>query len=212
MEVCFLRVTFASVLILVTSCLAQERIESILGVLSKAHVSGSLAYWSPECNPLSPLPLPRIRPTSYSGSPREALREMFADDPKMRVTQEPGGMVRMFETDVPTDLLDLRIHHISFPGYREPFRGSTFPLHTIMLTPEVQAFAKAHNLGSLYSPHLPGNLFPNVPPVQGELDDVTVSQALDYVLLTYPGYWIYENCMNKDGDREVFFWFVENAP
>jgi hypothetical protein len=204
------RLTVALIVILVASCLAQDRVESISGVLNKAAATGSLAYWNPAgCDSLSPLPLPKIRPTNYSGSPREALQEMFADDPNMRVTQEPGGMIRMFEKDVPTDLLDLKIHHISFPGKYAEFRGSTFLLWTIMQTPEVQAFAKAHNIGPLYSNRMPGNPFPGLRQVHRELEDVTVSQALDYVLLAYPGYWIYENCKNTEGGREVFFWFVE---
>lgn len=118
----------------------------------------------------------------------------------------------MFEIDVPTDLLDLKIHHISFPDKYEQFRGSTFALWTIMQTPEVQGFAKMHNIKPLYSSHFPGNPFPAVPQLRGELEDVTVSHALDFVLLTYPGYWIYGNCTNELGEREVFFSFVGEVP
>jgi hypothetical protein len=43
--------------------------------------------------------------------------------------------------------------------------------------------------------------------VHGELNDVTVSQALDYVLQTFPGYWIYENCATKERGRSVYLNF-----
>jgi hypothetical protein len=77
-------------------------------VLHAAHVSGSLAYSS--CGFHKRVPdAPPIRVLSdYSGPPKEVLQRMFADDPRMQVTQEPGGMIRMVETDVPADLLILR--------------------------------------------------------------------------------------------------------
>jgi hypothetical protein len=211
------KLTVASVFILLSSCLGQERVWSITSVLSKAHVSGSLAYWSPgRCgsqNDRFP-PFPRFRPANSSGSPREVLQEMFADNPKMQVTQEPGGMVRMAETDVPTDLLDVRIHHIEFSDYGNPppaFTGPNIALQVILLTPEVQAFKKDHNIGP-FGFRLPGDASFNRPHVYGELDDVTVSQALDYVLKTFPGFWVYGNCRSEQGDREVFFWFLESDP
>jgi hypothetical protein len=206
---------FMMAAILIAACTAQETVSSVLTVLNKAQASGSIAYWSKDkCDSRDHVSLPSrpiIRPTNSSGSPIEILKGMFADDLKMRVTKEVGGLVRMYETDVPHDLLDIKIHHISFPGKYAPTRSSVFALWTIMQTPEVQAFAKERNIGPLYSNHFPGNPFPNQPELRGELTDVTVSQALDYVLLTYPGYWVYANCTNEAGDREVFFAFVQNG-
>ena len=37
-----------------------------------------------------------------------------------------------------------------------------------------------------------------------ELDDATVSQTLDYVLRTFTGFWVYENCVTKA--RGASFW------
>jgi predicted transcriptional regulator len=41
---------------------------------------------------------------------------------------------------------------------------------------------------------------------------VTVREALDYVLQTFPGFWLYENCQSTGGHRIVHFDFVENTP
>jgi len=208
----------SSVLLLFGSGLGQENVHSVTDVLSKAHVSGSLAYWSPGvCRPEpSRFPsFPRMLPTRYSGLPLGALSEMFAGDPKMRVTQEPGGVVRMSETDVPNDLLDVRIHHISFDLSRfgpVVFGGPNMELQKILLAPEVQAFKSVHNIGPFSGFRLPGDATSYNKHVPGELNDVTVSQALDYVLLTFPGYWVYGNCTNEKGGREAFFWFIENIP
>jgi hypothetical protein len=50
-------------------------------------------------------------------------------------------------------------------------------------------------------------VYPKLPDVPGELSDVTVLQALDYILKAFPGYWIYENCTLLDGRRSVNFDF-----
>jgi hypothetical protein len=189
---------------------------------------------------------PKVRILSdYSGPPREVLQEMFADDPQMRVTQEPGGKIRMVETDVPSDLLDVKISHLSFEPRilkpaREPaqtpsdahmllrwpgqtlgdpnFRGFGAPtvvlggpgmaLELILNTSEVSTFKRANNIRPFSTGGwaLPGNSG-SEPPVIGELDNVTLSQALDYVLETFPGFWVYENCPGENGGRTVFFNF-----
>lgn len=86
-------------------------------ILSSAQLSGSLEYWG-VCDVFKPRPeFPKLRPVSgHEGSAREVLQEVFADDTKMRVTQESDGKVRMVETDVPKDLLEVTIHHLSFPS------------------------------------------------------------------------------------------------
>jgi hypothetical protein len=44
-----------------------------------------------------------------------------------------------------------------------------------------------------------------------DLDDVTLSEALDHVLQIYPGFWIYGNCPSAGGGRTVFFQFFKNT-
>ena len=124
-------------------------------------------------------------------------------------------MIRMMETSVPTDLLNLKIHHVSFfsrhASESHAVYGPRMALLAILESPEVVAFGKEHNISGLPSPDkgivMPGDCCGGGRVVQGELDDVTVSQALDYVLQTFPGYWIYENCVSKDGERSVYFNF-----
>ncbi len=157
---------------------------------------------------------PEVRAAEHSGSPRELLQEMFAGDSKMRVTQEPGGMIRMSEAGTSTDLLDIKIHHIEFSDYEHPERmaaGAYAALHKILLSPEVQDFKKSHKM-ALFDFHVESTLDNSKPRAYGVLDDVTVSQALDYVLHIFPGYWVYGNCMSKEGGREVFLRFLENSP
>jgi hypothetical protein len=81
---------------------------------------------------------------------------MFADDMKMRVTQEPGGTVRMVETDVPPDLLEVKISHIAFRDAEG--HGANSALTLIMSAPEEKTYMTAHDIGPLYDTlPVPGN-------------------------------------------------------
>lgn len=185
------------------------------GVFSKAKASGSLEYWG-VCDFKNYYPdFPKLRAVpDRQGSPVELLREMFVDDPEMRVSQDADGRIRMIEDDVPSDLLDVRIPHLQFTG---EYHGIKFAIVTILKTPEVIAFRKEHKIGAEanWGPGFSLNhsaFAPEVPRVLGDLYDVTVRQALDYVLQTFQGFWLYENCKNSEGGRNVIFGFVENLP
>jgi hypothetical protein len=50
------------------------------------------------------------------------------------------------------------------------------------------------------------------PGVSGELNNVTVSQALDYMLKTLPGLWVYKNCPGDGKDKRlVLFTFYRTG-
>jgi hypothetical protein len=185
------------------------------GVFSKADASGSLEYWG-VCNVKDFYPdFPKLKKISGTkDSVVESLREIFSVDPKMRVTQDADGKIRMIEEDVPSDLLDVRINHVRFPV---EYHGPNAAVGAILKTPEVMAFRREHNIG----PHADlGDIFgypsetyaPERPRVKGDLHDVTVREALDYVLLTFHGFWLYENCKGPREGRIVFFAFFENEP
>lgn len=67
--------------------------------------------------------LPPFGILDETGSPQEILRKLFSADPRMKVTQE-GNIIRMMETVVPTDMMNLKIHHVSF------FPADAAALHT----------------------------------------------------------------------------------
>lgn len=184
-------------------------------VLSKAHASGSLEYWG-VCNFKEFYPdFPKLRAVpDHEGSAVELLQERFSEDPEMRVSQDRDGKIRMVETDVPSDLLDMKIHHVRWlAGYHGPHIAVT----AILISPEVIAFRREHNIGpesewtTSFALSSDAVAF-DKPMVSGDLNDVTVREALDYVLETFQGFWLYENCKNPEGGRIVHFGFVENVP
>ena len=212
--------------ILFAACLGQERggvspklgMPLVVGVLSKGQVSGSLEYWG-RCD-LNQLPdFPKLHSLEMSrGSTVQDLKEIFVDDPEMQVTQEPDGTIRMVEADVPRDLLDLRISHISFRlehGTKDVLYDPRDALRAILKTPEVAIFMTANDIGPPFDfeeAHGGIQPSPKLPHISGNLDNVTLSQALDYVLRTFPGLWVYENCPSKKNKRAVFFTFFRSGP
>ena len=185
------------------------------GVFSKARASGSLEYWG-VCNFKEFYPdFPKLRAVpDHEGSPVELLREMFSVDPKMTVSRDTDGKIRMIEEDVPSDLLDVKIHHLRFPV---EYHGPNMAINVILRSPEVIAFRREHNIGPSadWGPLIsfPSDAFAvDKPSVLGDLRDVTVGQALDYVLLAFHGFWLYENCQSPGGGRIVWFGFFENVP
>lgn len=89
-------------------------------ILGRAGVSGSLEYWG-SCRLPSGHDVPPVSyPGNDSGSAAEVLQKLFSTDPLMQVTQEPNGQIRMVETDVPNDLLNVSISHLSFKPTEMP--------------------------------------------------------------------------------------------
>ena len=192
---------------------------TLMSVLSKAQLSGSLEYWG-VCDVNRRIDLPKMRlPHKGEGgsSPVQVLRQIFADDAQMQVTQDPTGMIRMIESGVPRDLLDFRINHVSFklvsPDGDVVYQPRV-ALQAIVWAPEVQAFMKTHDIRQTVDFERAGawpSLPPNAPHISGGLENVTVSQALDQVVQTFPGLWIYENCSSKKGKRTVDFGIHQNS-
>jgi hypothetical protein len=178
-------------------------------VLAKARVSGSLVYHGQCQDRGGTEDLPAVSsPKRYEMNSIQMLREMFADDSKMQVARDINGNIRMVETDVPRDLLDLRIVQVPFASDSR-IHDPRVAVSQIMVTPDVKNYMTVNNIG----PVVPdfrlfiGPLSRNAPKMSGDLYFVTVSEALDYILNTYPGFWAYEECKGEAGSRKVFFQF-----
>jgi hypothetical protein len=216
-------VNLSFLLVLLPSCVAQEArtispslTGTIMGaVLTHAHASGSLVY-SGRCeNNGGTFDLPSLKlPADRNTPPLQMLQEMFAYHPKMQVTQDANGNIRMVETDVPRDLLDLRIVQVSFSSGSHVLNNGNEALLQIMDTPDVKNYMTVNKIG----PMVPGfRLFigpssPDAPHISGDLYYLTVSEALDYILKTYPGFWAYESCESGDKGRTVHFDFFPTVP
>jgi len=190
-------------------CQDQAMIRSIADVLRSGHLSGSLEYRG-SCYGQNDYVTRRFpvttAPTSHSAPPLQILREMFAKDEDMQVTQEPDGTVRMVEKAVPQDLLNVKIERLSFDDERKkdgPIFSSSPPavLWFITQAPEVESFIKGHNIGR--EPRIVNEPTTTEPHVLGELNNVTLSQALDYMAKAFGGLWVYKECPGNKGKERI---------
>jgi hypothetical protein len=188
--------------------------QSVLNVLATARLSGSIEY-SGKCGPDVLVPdLPPVRwlQKPYPPNPVDTLRTMFSIDGRFVVSQGSNGIVRVVETGVQNDILGVRIGHLSFDGISNPDEV----LELILGAPEVRSFMQAHGIGqpidTFASPpayrlpgmkHVPPN--PGVKSISGELNDVTLADALDYVLKSFPGFWLYQDCETPEQQRVIYF-------
>jgi hypothetical protein len=200
--------------------LEAPSVQPILEALDKAGLSGSFVFSGhcdlSACTPHADFP-PFRALTGLQGPTIQVLREVLADAPATQVTQDAGGTVRMNETGVQTDLLNVKISHIPFEGYRQGVHTANDALRIILQTPEVLAFMKTHAIRGPFGPFdncsgsgevVPGHAGawpPESPHISGSLDNVTLSEALDYVLKTFPGIWIYESCPPGGKKNRVFY-------
>jgi hypothetical protein len=193
-------------------------LKPLLESLKRANVSGSLEF-SGHCDVETPPDFPQFRaPSPNAGSVVDVAREIFAGDPTMQVTQDTDGTVRMVERGVSTGLLDVEIGHISFESNGLPLQYAAFSAgaaaaHVILQAPEVVAYMKAHQIERQLSEGAPGSNSPyptEAPHISGSMDDLTLSQALDRVLKTFPGIWVYESCPRPNGNGQfVNFLFLD---
>lgn len=193
----------------------ESSLQPILDVLSKAKLSGSLEF-SGNCNMLAFPGYPEFpqvhSAAAIAGPPLHSLRRIFAHEPAMRVTKDPDGRIRMVERGLSTDILNLRIHHISFD--RDAYDPNVAAEY-IMSAPEVTLFMKSHDIhwpfgGGGVLNAIAGKIPPTSPHISGSMDNITLSGAMDRVLKTFPGLWIYQNCPRSDKrPRIIYFKFYE---
>jgi hypothetical protein len=186
---------------------------ALTDLVRKAAFSGSLEF-SGQCGPQQPPILPHVRTRSEAPNTPllVKLRNMFADNLQMRVTQEADGTIRVLESGVSRDILEVKISRISFNDAYDVRSAETL----IVSQPEVQAFMKANDINShinrfQYGLGLRQQPQPGLPHISETLENVTVHQALDRLLKTFHGVWVYENCPDEKGGRVVAFDYLQSV-
>jgi hypothetical protein len=220
-------VTSALVMVLLLLGLSQGQVQNhywsksdslrpLLQVLDQAKVSGSLEFTG-TCDSYSFHVFPEFPrlgvPAASDESILQTVREMFADSPAMQVTLGPDETVRIVESGVATDILGVKISRVPFTGNGSDFVYSGWAaLRRILETPEVKSFMETHDIqlpfdggGTVsFNPSPPKD----TPHISKPLDNATFSEAMDYILKTFPGIWIYENCQKTSTrKRTVYFRF-----
>jgi hypothetical protein len=137
------------------------------------------------------------------------------EDPAIQIAQAPDGTIRMIEQGVQGDLLNVRISHIWFENNGIPlqyaYSANSTLRDAVLAAPEVRAFMKTHGLelptGNEGVTGNSGKWPLSSPHISEAMDDLTLSEALDRVLTTFPGLWVYWNCPQSDHPTRVYFRF-----
>lgn len=144
---------------------------------------------------------------------------MFAIDSAMHVTQDAYGTVRMIESGVPTDVLNIKIREVRFERPESYYPNAAFD-RLVFHAPEFKQFFREHGIswdgtswpldvnvrpGLGFSALGNPNPLPEWPHLSGSLHDISVAELLDYIVGTFPGIWIYENCP-QEGTRVRTVW------
>jgi hypothetical protein len=116
-----------------------------LDVLANARVSGSLEYEG-KCgltkNLVPDLPSVQQPQKPYTQNTLETFWFMFGAHPRMEVSQESNGTIRIVDTGVQTDILHVKIKHLSFDNISDPDEA----LSVILDAPEVQSFMQTQRI------------------------------------------------------------------
>jgi len=180
----------------------------ILEVLDSAGLSGSLEI-SGFCDKGSFPQFPHlVKKTGVP--PLQELGEMFSSS-VVRVTQDSDGNIRMIEPGVPDDLLNIRIHRVTF---KDDLGNDLFTANGALLSvlgaPEVVAYYRGHDINVVFSLEIASGTVgtswpPDSPRMSGTLENVTVGEVLDRILHTFHGIWVYENCPQIENHKRSIF-------
>lgn len=176
-------------------------LQPILVALQNAKSPGGSLEFSGTCD-LENFPyLPGVGTSKAvnASSALEGLRDIFAANPAIQVNQDSDGMIRMTETGIPTDILNVEISRISFQDYKgNGIFNPNDALRVVLRAPEVGSFMEERDIeipsGTEAVPGNAGSWPPELPHLSGSLDNVSLRQALDHILKSFPGIWVYESC------------------
>lgn len=175
-------------------------------VLHDTGRSGSLAYgW--KCVRHGDFSDPfRVIIPLQEGSAVQRLRTAFAKNPSFKIGEDTNGLVRVFGEGAKPDLLGLRIKRIVFHREPDPMRA----LSTILNSPEIRAYVKEHHIDII---PVGSGIYPSPsatsPRLDGTKENVSLSEALDLLPLTYGGMWIYRECTGSKGKRLLALHFSQ---
>jgi len=177
---------------------------TVLKVLEENRRSGSLVYRG-HCTDSGGL-TDSFKIVSPAGgvSPIEALRQAFVNDSALTAQEDSSGLIRVVSGDVQPELLGVTIHDVKFQEENDPQDA----VSKFLASQDLKTSMQGHRTKFVDST---GGLVP--PPsgrhLSGTLSGMTVSQSLDRIAQTFPGVWIYEECVTGQGEKSVDISFHE---
>ncbi|MFL6515937.1 MAG: hypothetical protein ACJ8M1_13045 [Chthoniobacterales bacterium] len=163
-----------------------------------------------------PFPVVNVQRASKGKDGVAAIREIFAKDKKVTVTEASDGVIRIRIGKVPATILQTKISQLGLNPMRQYNPPEIFD--AIVETKEMEGAMDSLRFKQVYHPSSdrvePDNSFPHLP---ATLTNVTAEQVLDEVAKTWAGMIvvIYGECAestNPDGKLFYFGWTGQIAP
>jgi hypothetical protein len=181
----------------------QEIIVHDVGpALQAAHKAARINYAVP-CNPNSrnPLPFPKLktepRPENKNGL--EAVRDIFRNDKRVAVSEQPRGIIQISVGSIPTEVLQTKVRSLTFKA-DEQFTPA-LAVAALKNANEVEAVIRrvglqeALSVDSIAVEH-PRRGRPHLPAV---MRNVTVDQALNAIAKTFGVVIVFAQCTSRNG-------------
>jgi len=141
-----------------------------------------------------PFPKLQVRPPSTGETGFNAVREIFRDDKRVKVTQNRSGIVTITVGEPLTDILETRILRLALPP-KEQYNAQLKPVSPV----DTEEFRSAERaLGIKVPPSVLG--YNVVEPTKGlphlpsSLRNITVDEALDRIARTFHVAILYSSC------------------
>jgi hypothetical protein len=194
---------------------SQRNLDSVLTHLRPALMSAGGAgrvYYSTVCaaDDGTPLPFPRVevRPASTGKTGLSAVREIFQNDKRVMVRQDPSGMVRITVGRPALELLQTRIRLLTLTP-REQYNPG---LAVIAVGKSKEVESAKRKLG-LHEPLTVMDMIvvepqKGLPHLPASMKEITVDQAFDLIAKTFGGVVLYAACADSSGARLVTFDYV----
>jgi hypothetical protein len=151
------------------------------------------------------LHLPRVdaQPAPEGITGITAVRQIFRSDPRVTVTQDQSGMLRITIGSVSTSILQTRIPTLTLDSAAQYTPASAidtigFALHTYAVEHGLDFDIAKYVIDHLVSGPAEGE--PHLPPL---MQNVTADDALNSVARTFKGIVLYGTCSQPDG-KELF--------
>ena len=149
------------------------------------------------------LPPPiHIKKKAPEADAEKTFKLMLANDKRFQVKTDPDGVVRIFESGMPNDVLNIRVKRVKLS--EEQRYNEKDAMSEVLQTPEVRTYFEAHNidqpvdLGGLINPS-----DPRLPHLETAIENMTVLDALKHMLLVFGEAGIYKEAVGTRGHRVV---------
>ena len=151
-----------------------------------------------------PFPLLQLQNPPKNKSALATVREIFANNKNVTITEGSSGIIRITIGDVPTEILQTRISHLSLDD--DARYNKFWAIQILFSAKEVKAAERSlgvEPIGTLGG--LLGSPTEKAPHLPASFTNVTVDDVLDIVAKTFDGFVVYGACGEPTHGKKNFW-------